>query len=49
MEYYTIGQFSKLVGKSIQTLRLWDAENKLKPHHTTDSGHRYYYDYRLRS
>ena len=42
MSYYTIGQFSKLVGKSIQTLRLWDAENKLKPHHISDGGHRYY-------
>ena len=42
MEYYTIGQFSKLVGKSIQTLRAWDIENKLKPHHVTDGGHRYY-------
>jgi predicted site-specific integrase-resolvase len=42
MEYYTIGQFSKLVGKSIQTLRLWDTENKLKPHHVSDGGHRYY-------
>ena len=42
MEYYTIGQFSKLVGKSVQTLRLWDKENKFKPHHTTDGGHRYY-------
>jgi len=42
MEYYTIGQFSKLVGKSIQTLRLWDKENKIKPHHTSEGGHRYY-------
>jgi len=42
MEYYAIGQFSKLVGKSIQTLRAWDIENKLKPHHVTDGGHRYY-------
>ncbi|MCL1912567.1 MAG: IS607 family transposase [Eubacteriaceae bacterium] len=42
MEYYTIGQFSKLVGKSIQTLRLWDKEDKLKPHHTSQGGHRYY-------
>jgi predicted site-specific integrase-resolvase len=44
MEYYTIGQFSKLVGKSIQTLRAWDKGNKLKPHHVTDGGHRYYSD-----
>lgn len=42
MNYYTIGQFSKMVGKSIQTLRLWDIENKLKPHHISDGGHRYY-------
>lgn len=42
MKYYTIGQFSKFVGKSIQTLRLWDNEGKLKPHHKTDGGHRYY-------
>ncbi len=42
MKYYTIGQFSKAVGKSIQTLRLWDSEGKLKPHHVTEGGHRYY-------
>jgi predicted site-specific integrase-resolvase len=42
MKYYTIGQFSKLVGKSIQTLRLWDNEGKLKPDHITEGRHRYY-------
>jgi putative resolvase len=42
MKYYTNGEFSKLVGKSIHTLRLWDNEGKLKPHHTTKGRHRYY-------
>ncbi|HBN85749.1 MAG TPA: IS607 family transposase, partial [Clostridiales bacterium] len=42
MKYYSIGPFSKLVGKSIQTIRLWDSEGKLKPHHVTEGGHRYY-------
>ena len=42
MKYYTIGQFCEKVGKSIQTLRVWDIENKLKPHHVLDGGHRYY-------
>jgi len=41
-EYYTIHEFSKLVGKSAQTLRNWDNNGKLKPHHTTSNGYRYY-------
>lgn len=32
-EYYTIGEFAKLIGKSIYTLRNWDNEGKFKPHH----------------
>ena len=27
---------------SAQTLRNWDKNGKLKPHHTADSGYRYY-------
>ena len=42
MTYYSIGQFLKLVGKSIQTLRLWDNTDVLKSHHITVGGHRYY-------
>ena len=42
MKYYSIGPFSKLVGKRIQTIRLWDSEGKLQPHHVTEGGHRYY-------
>ncbi|EQB86338.1 DNA-binding transcriptional MerR regulator [Clostridium punense] len=42
MKYYTIVQFSKLVGRIIQPLRLWDNGGNLKPHHITEGGHRYY-------
>ena len=42
MKYYSIGEFSKLIGKTSQTLRNWDKDNVLKPHHTTESGYRYY-------
>ncbi|WP_128893731.1 IS607 family transposase [Longirhabdus pacifica] len=41
-DYYNIGQFAKLSGKSISTLRLWDKQGKLKPHHISEGGHRYY-------
>lgn len=41
-QYYTIHKVSKLLGVSTQTLRNWDKNGKLKPHHTTDSGYRYY-------
>ncbi len=42
MKYYTIGKFAELIGKSIPTLRLWDRQEKLKPHHVTQGGTRYY-------
>ena len=42
MKYYTISQFAKLIGKTTQTLRNWDKEGVLKPHHVTASGYRYY-------
>lgn len=41
-EYYTIGEFAKLIGKSIYTLRNWDNEGKFKAHHKSKGGHRYY-------
>ena len=40
--YYTIHKFSKLVGKSADTLRRWDRTGVLKPHHTSTNGYRYY-------
>jgi Predicted site-specific integrase-resolvase len=42
MNYYSIGEFAKLIGKTEQTLRNWDKNNILKPHHIAPSGYRYY-------
>ena len=48
-KYYTIHQFSKILGVSAQTLRNWDNSGKLKPHHTTSNGYRYYSNKQLNS
>lgn len=42
MEYYSINKFSKILGVSPQTLRNWDKNNKLNPHHTSSDRYRYY-------
>lgn len=42
IKYYSIAETSKLLNVTAQTLRNWDKSGKLKPHHTTDSGYRYY-------
>jgi len=42
MKYYSIGEFSKLINVTIQTLRNWDKTGKLKPHHVSEANHRYY-------
>lgn len=42
LKYYTIHNFSKIVGKNPQTLRNWDKNWHLKPHHTGKNGYRYY-------
>ena len=46
-KYYSIHEFSKIIGVSTQTLRNWDSNGKLLPHHTTASGYRYYSDEQL--
>ena len=46
-KYCSIHKFSKIIGVSAQTLRNWDANGKLHPHHTTVSGYRYYSDEQL--
>ena len=46
-KYYSIHEFSKIIGVSAQTLRNWDNNGKLHPHHTTASGYRYYSEEQL--
>ncbi len=46
-KYYSIREFSKMIGVSAQTLRNWDNKGKLHPHHTTASGYRYYSEEQL--
>ena len=41
-KYYSINEFSKILGVSAQTLRNWDSNGKLHPHHTSSNGYRYY-------
>lgn len=41
-KYYSINEFSKILGASAQTLRNWDKNGKLHPHHTSSNGYRYY-------
>ena len=42
MPYLSISKFAKLIGVTPQCLRNWDKSGLLKPHHTTESGFRYY-------
>lgn len=42
MKYYTIGEFASKIGKTVQTVRGWDKNGRLKPHHVSEGGHRYY-------
>ena len=42
LNYYSIGQFAKEIGKTTKTLRNWDKEGKLKPARVEQSGYRYY-------
>lgn len=49
MKLYTIGEFSKELGVTIETLRNWDKANKLKPYYVAPSRHRYYSQQQLNS
>lgn len=48
MKYYSIGKFAERLNVTPQTLRNWDKGGKLKPHHISDAGHRYYSEEQLR-
>lgn len=48
MKYYSIHEFSKLIGRTPQTIRNWDSNGNLKPDHTGASGYRYYSHEQLR-
>lgn len=39
---YSINKFSKLIGRTPQTLRNWDKSGRLKPVHLGGNGYRYY-------
>jgi len=39
---YSIGEFTKKISVSIQTLRGWDKSDKLKPAYRSKGNHRYY-------
>ncbi|HHH53096.1 MAG TPA: IS607 family transposase [Bacteroidetes bacterium] len=44
---YSIGTFSKKIGVTIETLRHWDKQNKLKPAFISEGKHRYYSEEQL--
>ena len=46
-KYYSIRKFGELLGVSSQTLRNWDRNGKLHPHHVSDNGYRYYSEEQL--
>lgn len=40
--YFSTGEFAKLIGVTSATLRVWDKSGKLKPVHKSENGYRYY-------
>ncbi|MGL5961699.1 MAG: IS607 family transposase [Cetobacterium sp.] len=47
MKYYSTKEMVKVLNVTAQTLRNWDSNGKLVPHHKTDSGYRYYSEEQL--
>lgn len=42
VKYMTVAEFAGKIGVHPQTVRKWDKENVLKPHHVLPSGRRLY-------
>lgn len=42
VKYMTVAEFAGKIGVHPQTVRKWDKENILKPHHVLPSGRRLY-------
>lgn len=42
--YYSIGKFAELIGVSTNTLRTWEKNGRLLPHHRTKGNQRVYSD-----
>lgn len=42
MKYMTVAEFAAKIGVHPQTVRKWDREGVLKPHHVLPSGRRLY-------
>ena len=43
-KYYTTGQFANMANVSNRTIRYYDKQGLLKPHHISEKGYRYYSD-----
>ena len=42
MKFISIGEAAVVLGVAVSTLRRWEAEGRLPPHHRTEGGHRRY-------
>lgn len=42
MNLYNIGEFSKMIGKSVSAVRVWGRNGKLVPSYIDDNKNRYY-------
>lgn len=46
--YFTVTEFANKIGVSSNTLRLWDRQGRLTPHHVTEGGRRMYSEEQLK-